>query len=569
MNRHANSLPFVIGMTLVLCVAHGVKGQMVDDTFTYQGQLMLDGQAVNGDAQFAFYLWDAETGGAVVGTPLAAELAVVDGVFTVDLNFDAPNFNGEVRWLEIAVRYPSGVGSYTFLTPRQALRATPYAVTALQAQSVVGLDGHSLDAADGSPTDALFVDNAGEVGIGTLNPLAPLDIRNDWAALRLQAETAGASTFIDMRRSDGTVRGIVGVDGPGFSGPKDQLSIATWTNHPIGFFTGAAQRMVIDNTGNVGIGVTTPSRKLEVAGITRVGVLEVGGNYPTQGIFIDQDHIDTIQGDPLLLQTQSFGDVIVSQDLGVGTSSPSARLDVESSESGAVTAEIRNTSSSGVGGAWLDMISNSGVLQIGINNSTHPDPGTSVLNAAADLKFIAGGFERMRIKNDGTIGIGTSAPVVGAKLDVEGVIRCEAVVLDGGADLSEGFLVDDSARPGMVVAIDPSRPGALRTANSPYDVKVAGIISGAGGVKPGLRMGQGDTIADGDHPVALTGRVYCWCDADANGPIRAGDMLTTSSTAGHAMRVSDRDRAFGATIGKAMTPLERGQGLVLVLVNLQ
>ncbi|MCA9254315.1 MAG: hypothetical protein KDA33_01700 [Phycisphaerales bacterium] len=568
MDRHARSFSLFIAMTLALCVANGARGQMVDDTFTYQGQLKLEGQNVNGDAQFAFYLWDAETGGNVVGTPLAMEAAIVDGVFTVDLDFDAPDFNGDIRWLEIAVRYPSGVGSYTFLTPRQALRATPYAVTALQAQSVAGLDGHSLDAADGTPTDALFVDNAGEVGIGTLNPLAPLDIRNDWATLRLQAETAGASTFIDMRRSDGSVRGIVGVDGPGFSGPKDQLSIATWTSHPIGFFTGAAQRMVIDNTGNVGIGVTTPSRKLQVVGTARVGVLEVGGNFPTQGMLIDQDHIDTIQGDPLFLQAQSFGDVIVSRNLGVGTTSPGVRLDVESSESSATTAVIRNTSSSGNGGAWLDCISDSGTLEIGINNSTHLDPGTSVLNATADLKFITGGAERMRIKNDGRVGIGTSVPEVGAKLDVEGVIRCEAVILDGGADLSEGFCVDETARPGMVVAIDPSRPGALRTANTPYDVRVAGVISGAGGVKPGLRMGQADTIADGDHPVALTGRVFCWCDADANGPIEVGDMLTTSATAGHAMRASDRDRAFGATIGKAMTPLERGRGLVLVLVNL-
>lgn len=558
MNRHVKATYLVAGLIAALWTSSDARGQLVDDTFTYQGQLMLNGQHVNGSADFAFYLWDAESGGNVVGTPLAMTSDIVDGVFTVDLNFDAPNFNGAGRWLEIAVRYPAGSGGYTFLAPRQGLKATPYAVTALEAMSVAGVDGHSLDAADGSPTDALFVDAAGEVGIGTLNPLAPLDIRNDWAALRLQAETVGASTFIDMRRSDGTVRGIVGVDGPGFSGPKDQLSIATWTSHPIGFFTGAAQRMVIDNTGNVGIGVATPSRKLQVAGTARVGVLEVGGSFPTQGILIDQDHIDTIQGDSLLLQTQSLGHV------GIGTATPGNSLSVGGSADFSGNVGIRTSTPNlpltvqgvNANSEWLQFRDSSAV------DAWHVNGLAGGLNIAETT--VADG--RIFIQPGGNVGIGSVNPQ--EKLDVEGVIRCQAVILDGGADLSEGFVVAEQARPGMVVAIDPDNPGALCVAESPYDARVAGIISGAGGVKPGLRMGQSGTIADGDHQVALTGRVFCWCDADANGPIQSGDMLTTSATAGHAMRSTDRERAFGATIGKAMTPLDSGKGLVLVLVNL-
>ncbi len=76
-------------------------------------------------------------------------------------------------------------------------------------------------------------------------------------------------------------------------------------------------------------------------------------------------------------------------------------------------------------------------------------------------------------------------------------------------------------------------------------------------------------MADGKHPVALTGRVWCLCDADANGPIQAGNMLTTSTTQGHAMKATDHSRAQGAIIGKAMSSLQRGKGLVLVLVSLQ
>ena len=102
----------------------------------------------------------------------------------------------------------------------------------------------------------------------------------------------------------------------------------------------------------------------------------------------------------------------------------------------------------------------------------------------------------------------------------------------------------------------------------PYDKKVAGVISGAGGVNPGLLMGQEGSVADGSMPVALTGRVYCWADA-TSGAIEPGDMLTTSATAGHAMRADDAAHSHGTVIGKAMTSLDSGQGLVLVLVNLQ
>jgi hypothetical protein len=63
--------------------------------------------------------------------------------------------------------------------------------------------------------------------------------------------------------------------------------------------------------------------------------------------------------------------------------------------------------------------------------------------------------------------------------------------------------------------------------------------------------------------------VWCWCDADQGGPIGAGDMLTTSNTPGHAMKVNDQARSQGATLGKAMSPLKSGKGLVLVLVSLQ
>jgi hypothetical protein len=75
-------------------------------------------------------------------------------------------------------------------------------------------------------------------------------------------------------------------------------------------------------------------------------------------------------------------------------------------------------------------------------------------------------------------------------------------------------------------------------------------------------------INDGGQNVALNGRVYVLADA-SNGAIQPGDLLTTSSTPGHAMKVMDYSQSPGAIIGKAMSTLEAGRGYVLVLVTLQ
>ena len=151
----------------------------------------------------------------------------------------------------------------------------------------------------------------------------------------------------------------------------------------------------------------------------------------------------------------------------------------------------------------------------------------------------------------------------------EGRITTQVLEITGGSDLSENFDIQSPhVAPGMIVRIDPAQPGELAVSDRPYDRTVAGVVSGAGGVKPGLLMGQRNTKADGRHPVALTGRVYCLVDASA-GAIAPGDLITTSATPGHGMKVTDHARAQGAIVGKAMTGLASGKGLVLVLVSLQ
>jgi hypothetical protein len=149
-------------------------------------------------------------------------------------------------------------------------------------------------------------------------------------------------------------------------------------------------------------------------------------------------------------------------------------------------------------------------------------------------------------------------------------IYCASITITGGSDLAEPFPIsttDQKVCEGAVVVIDEENPGHLKVSSQPYDTRVAGVVSGANGINPGIQMQQ-QGLLEGGKNVALTGRVYVQADA-ANGPIKPGDLLTTSDTPGHAMKVSDHARAQGAILGKAMTGLSEGKGMVLVLVTLQ
>ena len=122
--------------------------------------------------------------------------------------------------------------------------------------------------------------------------------------------------------------------------------------------------------------------------------------------------------------------------------------------------------------------------------------------------------------------------------------------------------------PGTVLVIDSAHPGQLDApVTRPYDTRVVGIASGAGGVQPGLTLHQ-EGLLEGDTQVAIAGRVYVLAEANS-APIQPGDLLTTSALAGYAMKAADRDQAYGAVLGKALTGLDKGTGLVLVLVTLQ
>ena len=156
------------------------------------------------------------------------------------------------------------------------------------------------------------------------------------------------------------------------------------------------------------------------------------------------------------------------------------------------------------------------------------------------------------------------------RFEFGGKLAVDVLTILGGADIVEPFensQPDQAVESGSLMVIDADNPGQLKMSNQAYDHCVAGIVSGAGGVKPGLRLSQ-EGVLDGEVDIAMTGRVYARATTE-NGPIRPGDLLTTSNQPGHAMKATDRTKSHGTIIGKAMTPLEDGEGLVLVLVNLQ
>jgi len=148
-----------------------------------------------------------------------------------------------------------------------------------------------------------------------------------------------------------------------------------------------------------------------------------------------------------------------------------------------------------------------------------------------------------------------------------GTVAVPILEITGGSDLAEPFEISNQIDlpDGALVVIDKDNPGKLKLATESYDKRVAGVISGAGGINPGLTLNQEGIVENGQH-VALSGKVYALAST-CNGSIEPGDLLTTSNVPGYAMKATNQKRWPGAVIGKAMTGLEGRDGLVLVLIQ--
>jgi len=336
------------------------------------------------------------------------------------------------------------------------------------------------------------------------------------------------------------------------------------------------------NSGNVGIGTSVPTHKFAVNGgpswtsnfwtgsmvLAHPGAIGWNKNGSGQAFGMGYTNggfaMFRTTSDPGTTTGPAIYDLFIN-DAGcvcIGTVSPNPGYRL------AVNGGVQFTPG-GTGGTMQFGTPNFETGMTWTNATTRADlrfNGTTVKLLAGPAGGPPGNTSGIAVRTNGNVGIGTEDPQ--AKLHVIGTIRTSVLTITGGADLAEPFPMSHSGvEAGAVVSIDPEHPGKLRMSTSAYDRTVAGIVSGANGINPGISMIDEAQLEPGEN-VALSGRVYVKANSSA-GVIAPGDLLTTSDIPGEAMKAADHQRAQGSILGKAMTPLDETTGTVLVLVTLQ
>jgi len=260
--------------------------------------------------------------------------------------------------------------------------------------------------------------------------------------------------------------------------------------------------------------------------------------------------------------------------VGIGVTNPTAALHIRNSlplrietTTGGV-AEFRDNAAY-PGSVMLDMALNGTIsvsnLQIGaltqpvinstgtalyLNKDSHTDV---VVGAAADAT-------RLRVEGTGVSTFGGAVTVAG-DLTVNGNLAAKY------QDLAEWVPSVDALTPGTVVVLDRQHVNHVVASTRSYDTSVAGVVS----AQPGIALG----VAGASKVlIATTGRVRVHVDASA-GPIAIGDLLVTGGKPGVAMKSVPMEiqgvaiHRPGTVVGKALEPLDRGEGEILVLLSLQ
>jgi hypothetical protein len=572
----------VIGATL--------SAQAQGTAFFYQGRLNQSGNPVTGIYDFRFTIYDSLAGPTVVAGPLPQNsVGVTNGLFTTALDFGAGIFTGPGRWLEIAVR-TNGGPVFTNLTPRQPLLPTPYAIHSGTASNVangsvvkslnalrdnvtlaaganvtLATNGNTLTLSStgaGGNTNIWNVSgtntyyNSGNVGIGTATPSARLYVVSPTAAAL-----------------DNTATFFAPAIGPNAS----HIHYGTSGDWVLRSASSSGKVVLQDSGGNVGIGATAPAEKLDVRGNL---ILDPGGSptlYTAASGGEQNRYLNLINSPSFssasglkaggLLVSDSYGfadpgknDLIVKGSVGIGTASLVSALEIDRQDALRIRGFQPFLTLSDTAGFGLIRKANRYLQVVDGDLSFLYRPECNVFPCTQPTE------SHMTIRFNGNVGIGTTTPQ--AKLHVIGTVRTSVLTITGGADIAEPFEMSSSAIPkGSVVVIDERNPGHLKLSTEAYDTRVAGVVSGANGIQPGISLHQEGSIEGGEN-VALSGRVYVQADA-TTAAIRPGDLLTTSETPGHAMKVNDHAKSQGAILGKAMTALAEGKGMVLVLVTLQ
>jgi hypothetical protein len=572
----------LIAACSLLIIAHPSFGQ--GTAFTHQGQLESNGSPANGTYDIRSSLWSAMSGGTQTGSYVTnSAVAVSNGLFSVVVSFGNV-FTGTTYWLETDVR-TNGVGaSFTTLSPRQQLTPTPYAIFAEGASNVSGVVPSG--GLSGTYSGAVTFNNLGDSFTGNGGNLTGLNatqltggtvpnaaLGNAWKTTGNTGTVPGVN-FLGTTDNEGL---IIKVDGfPAFivaPALTDEPNIiggcSSNTVNPIGRIFPAADTIA---------GGGAPSLPNSVTGYGGTVGGGIGNSADTEAT-VPGGYNNTASGANSFAAGQSAQALhlgaFVWADSETGTFSSTANDQFLIRADGGVGIDTANT------------VEGSMTLNTNIYMDDHPIyfRGRSGLDHNHGLAYCGTGatnFPNPAVLPDGPVLWGYTGGALGvlnggaqavlswnnAAVTVPGTLNAGVLNVTGGADVAEPFeMSNQRIAAGSVVVIDAEHPGKLKLSAEPYDSHVAGVVSGANGVNPGISLRQRDTM-DGEQNVALTGRVYVRATA-SNGPIRPGDLLTTSAFAGRAMKVIDHARAQGAILGKAMTKLDDGDGLVLVLVSLQ
>ena len=567
---------------------------IMSDQISFQGKLADSAGLPVADDTYTitFAIYNAPSGGTTLWSETNIPVTVANGVFNVRLPHDPGTFPFPADLFDNELYIGVKVDTDAEMTPRQLLTAVPFAFKAADAES---LDGRIADEFADAAHSHEFADINGTIADGQV----PDDITVDHAAHATDADFAGDADNLDGLDSSGFAAAVHGHDFSVITGlvsdaqvPNNitidyaaEASIAaqaanadTVDGQHAGDFMAAGTDNWVNTTGD------TMSGRLEV----ETNILGSGWGESVKGILNTSENGAGVYG--ISGGTDSYGVA------GGATGANGAGVYGETTGSNGIGVKGYATGTSGIGvygegpewaGYFAGNIYTSGSIYMPSNSHIVNGDGRQVfhtgwsglfgdyttINSGYDwssgepVSVVAGANGVFFTKGDAS---GNPFSETLAKVDTNGKLSCAVLEITGGSDLAEPFetRTSEAIIAGSVMVIDPNHVGRLKLSRKSYDRGVAGVVSGAGGINPGMMLTQKGSTLDGTTPIALSGRVYCLADASA-GPIKPGDLLTTADLPGHAMRVTDYQKAHGATLGKAMSALENGQGMVLVLVGLQ
>ena len=478
----------------------------------------------------------------------------------------------------------------------------------------------------GAPSvDTMTLTNSGNVGIGTTSPVAKLDISDGTthAYLAPRSVTSGnfnqgtdigswghtlnlsggivdgnTSSGVNINFFNGSVwqralqiknnatgnlllmpdQGKVGIGTPtpGYTLDVNGAINATSLNingSPVTTSQWSSGSGNVNYTsGNVGIGTTSPSAsKLQIVGDSGFTTEKtVGGYFTSLGFSSNNPYLTYYSNTGLTLgygQTTGGAPSVNTMTLtnsgnvGIGTTSPPAQLGINQDTDVQATLRLSNN---GISGRQINIKSAAAGLSGSIVQS-NTGADFEIGNLSGALSFTTNNANRLYVKNDGKVGINNNNPT--AELDVNGDIKASGVIHAKYQDVAEWVPSSEQLAAGTVVVLDSTKSNQVISSTVSYDTRVAGVIS----EQPGLALGE---KADNKVLVATTGRVKVKVDA-SKGPINIGDLLVTSDVPGVAMKSEPVEFAGrkmhmpGTLIGKALEPLEKGKGDILVLLSLQ